>query len=286
MRNYLPLVCFGLFLLVYPWRVLKTNDFYRIQVIKNHDFTSDSVIIGDSRLRNLKLKGYQNLSIAGIGMPEMHEILKQIVSNRPTLSKVVICLDPEHLMNYNHFEVLQRDNPIPKEENLSIQRMARTYGDSLYLIKEKSFMEKIRFFGLIGEISTRIRMPLYIFRDFKEYYFSNGDYLCHSKKNSAKPKADERNWKLKKPSPVNQEYGKQLFKLLSNTPNIEVIWVIPDRYGQYHSSFVNEYKGWIESMGGKPQWRNMADVVSNEDFFDQKHLNCNGLEKVGNFIVN
>jgi hypothetical protein len=39
-------------------------------------------------------------------------------------------------------------------------------------------------------------------------------------------------------------------------------------------------------MGGKPQWRNMADVVSNEDFFDQKHLNCNGLEKVGNFIVN
>lgn len=281
MKKIIPILLFLIVVALYPFQVLKTNDYSRIKTIRNENFNQDSFILGDSRLRNLSLPNYQNLSIAGIGMPEIYFVCHSLFQKKENIKKLIICLDPGHLYQYNHFDVIQRDNFLSDKDNEQIKKEAITLKDSLYILKERSLIENIRFYSLIGEITNRIRMPLYIFKDFKEFYFgTTEDYLCHKEAFLNPAEIDYEKWHEVKPSALNNRYGKLLFALLKEHPETKVVWVIPNRHGGYNKDFNPQFKQWITQMGGNPLFFDMSTVTSNQDFHDQKHLNCDGLIKL------
>lgn len=281
MKKLIPYLLFLVCLALYPWQLLKTNDFNRIKTIRNQNYNKDSFIIGDSRLRNLNLPNYQNLAIAGIGIPEIYFVTKSLFEKKEKIAKLILCIDPEHLYRYNHFSTIQRDNFLSNTFNNQIIKEATSLNDSLYILKKQSLIEKIRFYGLIGEITTRLRMPLYIAKDIKEYYFSSSEnYLCHKEKCREPVEIDDENWNEVKPSPMNYRYGKLLFLLLKQHPETNVVWVIPNRHGGYNKNFIPQFKSWIKLMEGNPTFYEMATETVDDDFYDQKHLNCNGLIKI------
>lgn len=286
MKKNIPILLFLIVVALYPYQALKTNDFNRIKTIRNENFNKDSFIVGDSRLRNLALPNYQNLSIAGIGIPEIYFVCHSLFQKKEKINKLIICIDPGHLYSYNHFEVLQRDNFLTNNENEQIKKEAIELNDSLYIIKERSMIENLRFYGLIGEITSLIRMPIYILKDFKEYYLgSTADYLCHKEAYRKPVEIDDEHWNVVNPSAMNNRYGKLLFSLLKQHPETKVVWVIPSRHGGYNKDFSPRLKQWISQMGGNPLFYDMSTIITDQDFHDQKHLNCDGLIKLTSQLV-
>jgi hypothetical protein len=257
----------------------------RINNIKTHQFNLNNFIIGDSRLRNLNLENYQNLSIAGIGMPEIYFITKTLIENSQSINSIIYCVDPDHLFKYNHFETLQRDNPLTQLQNSQILDEGLLFKDSLYQLKQKKYIDAIIFRLLIMEIGQRIKQPGYIIKDFKDEIDNSDNYPCHESKLIIPRVVDNQQWNSTNFSELNHLYSIRLFKLLDQNNIKLVYWVVPDQKYGYNKLFKNWYIQNLHNRGGKyVKWIDIGPSFSEEDFYDNKHFNCSGLSKLKSII--